>query len=189
MKAVNQSFPEFLILVYTVWRMQKLIMNIIIAIKITYDRFPCISIYSKPAEKGNKLIEQQGIFHVPDSFQEVIENSEGMIDRGVKMGEGWLLTSEMVTLIKNGVNNIVCCQPFGCLPNHIVAKGMARKLKNKYPYSNIVAVDYDPSATKVNQENRLKLMLSNARLNETFLKEKQEETNKAIAKQTAYACD
>ena len=66
---------------------------------------------------------------------------------------------------------------------------MARKLKNKYPYSNIVAVDYDPSATKVNQENRLKLMLSNARLNETFLKEKQEETNKAIAKQTAYACD
>ena len=140
-------------------------------------------------KKGNKLIEQQGIFHVPDSFQEVIENSEGMIDRGVKMGEGWLLTSEMVTLIKNGVNNIVCCQPFGCLPNHIVAKGMARKLKNKYPYSNIVAVDYDPSATKVNQENRLKLMLSNARLNETFLKEKQEETNKAIAKQTAYACD
>ena len=63
------------------------------------------------------------------------------------------------------------------------------RLKNKYPYSNIVAVDYDPSATKVNQENRLKLMLSNARLNETFLKEKQEETNKAIAKQTAYACD
>ena len=78
-------------------------------------------------KKGNKLIEQQGIFHVPDSFQEVIENSEGMIDRGVKMGEGWLLTSEMVTLIKNGVNNIVCCQPFGCLPNHIVAKGMAKK--------------------------------------------------------------
>ena len=87
------------------------------------------------------------------------------------MGEGWLLTSEMVTLIKSGVHNIVCCQPFGCLPNHIVAKGMTRKIKDKYPMANIVAVDYDPSATKVNQENRLKLMLSNARLSERFAKE------------------
>ena len=90
------------------------------------------------------------------------------------MGEGWLLTSEMVTLIKNGVHKIVCCQPFGCLPNHIVAKGMTRKIKDKYPMANIVAVDYDPSATKVNQENRLKLMLSNARLSERFAKEDEE---------------
>ena len=104
----------------------------------------------------------------------VIENSEGIINRGTKMGEGWLLTSEMVTLIKNGVHNIVCCQPFGCLPNHIVAKGMTRKIKDKYPMANIVAVDYDPSATKVNQENRLKLMLSNARLSERFAKEDEE---------------
>lgn len=87
------------------------------------------------------------------------------------MGEGWLLTSEMVALIESGIDNIVCCQPFGCLPNHIVAKGMMRKLKNAYPMANIVAVDYDPSATKVNQENRLKLMLSNARLTQQFQKE------------------
>lgn len=122
--------------------------------------------------KANKAIEQQGIFRPFDSFQEVIANSEDIINRGAKMGEGWLLTSEMVTLIKSGVNNIVCCQPFGCLPNHIVAKGMTRKIKNIYPNANIVAVDYDPSATRINQENRLKLMLSNARLNEQFLTHK-----------------
>ena len=81
------------------------------------------------------------------------------------MGEGWLLTCEMLDLINHGVNNIVCCQPFGCLPNHIVAKGMTRKIKDQYPDSNIVAIDYDPAATEINQENRLKLMLSNARAN------------------------
>lgn len=125
-------------------------------------------------KKAITAIQKQGTFRAPDTFQEVIENSEGIINRGTKMGEGWLLTSEMVTLIKNGVHNIVCCQPFGCLPNHIVAKGMTRKIKDKYPMANIVAVDYDPSATKVNQENRLKLMLSNARLSERFAKEDEE---------------
>lgn len=79
------------------------------------------------------------------------------------MGEGWLLTAEMVELISSGVNNIVCAQPFGCLPNHIVGKGMIRKIRGVYPHANIVAVDYDPGATKVNQENRIKLMLSTAK--------------------------
>lgn len=116
------------------------------------------------------IIKEEGSFRAPSSFQEVIACSEGMIHRGAKMGEGWLLTAEMVDLIHSGVNNIVCCQPFGCLPNHIVAKGMMRKIKNSYPMSNIVAVDYDPSATSVNQENRLKLMLANARLNQSFQK-------------------
>ena len=82
------------------------------------------------------------------------------------MGEGWLLTAEMLELIHSGVNNIVSAQPFGCLPNHIIAKGMSRKIKDKYPQANIVAVDYDPSATPINQENRLKLMLANAKLSE-----------------------
>lgn len=81
------------------------------------------------------------------------------------MGEGWLLTAEMVELIKKGYSNIVCTQPFGCLPNHIVAKGMIRPLKEQYPLSNIVPIDYDPSATKVNQENRIKLMLAVAKEN------------------------
>lgn len=124
-------------------------------------------------QKAIHAINKQGVFRAPDTFQEVIECSEGIINRGTKMGEGWLLTSEMVALIKSGVNNIVCCQPFGCLPNHIVAKGMTRKIKTKYPSANIVAVDYDPSATKVNQENRLKLMLSNARLTQRFAKEEE----------------
>lgn len=80
------------------------------------------------------------------------------------MGEGWLLTGEMLELIDTGVENIVCTQPFGCLPNHIVGKGMVRKIKDLHPQSNIVCIDYDPGATRINQENRIKLMLSNARM-------------------------
>ena len=79
------------------------------------------------------------------------------------MGEGWLLTAEMLELIENGYGNIVCAQPFGCLPNHIVGKGMIRRLRELHPEANIVPIDYDPGATRVNQENRIKLMLSVAR--------------------------
>ena len=78
------------------------------------------------------------------------------------MGEGWLLTAEMVELIHEGVENIVCTQPFGCLPNHIVGKGMIRAIREKNPDANIVAVDYDPGASEVNQQNRIKLMLDTA---------------------------
>ena len=84
---------------------------------------------------------------------------------GVKMGEGWLLTAEILELIESGVQNVICTQPFGCLPNHIVGKGMMRKIKEIYPESNIVAIDYDPSSAKVNQENRIKLMLANGMQN------------------------
>jgi predicted nucleotide-binding protein (sugar kinase/HSP70/actin superfamily) len=79
------------------------------------------------------------------------------------MGEGWLLTGEMMALIDEGVNNIVCTQPFGCLPNHVCGRGMMRRIKTLHPDANIVAIDYDAGATKVNQENRLKLMLATAR--------------------------
>ena len=82
---------------------------------------------------------------------------------GNKMGEGWLLTGEMLELIGDGIVDIVCTQPFGCLPNHIVGKGMIRAIKNHHADANIVAIDYDAGATKINQENRIKLMLSNAR--------------------------
>lgn len=118
--------------------------------------------------KAIKILKKEGTFRYPESFKEVKDCSIDIIDRGVKMGEGWLLTSEMVSLIRQDVNNIVCCQPFGCLPNHIVAKGMMRKIKNKYPMANVALIDYDPSATKVNQENRIKLMLSNAKFMEAF---------------------
>ena len=81
------------------------------------------------------------------------------------MGEGWLLSGEMMELAELGYGNIITVQPFGCLPNHIVAKGMARSVKERNPEANIVAIDYDPGATRVNQENRIKLMLSIAREN------------------------
>ena len=81
------------------------------------------------------------------------------------MGEGWLLTAEMLELAETGAKNIVCTQPFGCLPNHIVGKGMMKPIKELNPEINIVAVDYDAGASRVNQENRLKLMLANARRN------------------------
>ena len=104
-------------------------------------------------------------FHSPCSYKELKQMVEGVIGYGAKMGEGWLLTAEMVELIHSGYGNIVCAQPFGCLPNHIVGKGMIRRLRQLYPKSNIVPIDYDPGATRVNQENRIKLMLAVAKEN------------------------
>ena len=88
---------------------------------------------------------------------------KGVVGYGSKMGEGWLLTGEMLELVESGFENIVCTQPFGCLPNHINGKGMIRQIKQKYSKANIVAIDYDPGAPRVNQENRIKLMLAVAR--------------------------
>ena len=102
-------------------------------------------------------------FRAPGTFQDLRRMIHGYLGEGNKMGEGWLLTAEMLELIHTGTPNIVCTQPFGCLPNHIVGKGMLRKLKDDYPMSNVVAIDYDPGATKINQENRIKLMLANAK--------------------------
>lgn len=109
------------------------------------------------------LLEEEGSFDAPCPFEHVIRLNDGYISNGVKMGEGWLLTSEMLELADSGIKNIVCVQPFGCLPNHVCGKGMMRPIKERNPDINIVAVDYDPGASKVNQENRLKLMLSTAR--------------------------
>ena len=95
-----------------------------------------------------------------NKFDKTKNYSNGVLSHGTKMGEGWLLTAEMVELVETGYKNIVCAQPFGCLPNHICGKGVMKKIKSIYPDANIVAIDYDPSATKVNQENRIKLMLA-----------------------------
>lgn len=102
-------------------------------------------------------------FNVPSDYAEMKQLVNGVIGYGSKMGEGWLLTAEMIELAVNGYGNIVCAQPFGCLPNHIVGKGMIRKVRELHPEANIVPIDYDPGATKVNQENRIKLMLAVAR--------------------------
>ena len=111
------------------------------------------------------VIKEHGEFDPPHDFEELRGYADKYMHQGVKMGEGWLIPAEMAALAHGGVENIICTQPFGCLPNHIVAKGMSRVIKEAFPQANIVAVDYDPGATKVNQENRIKLMLANAKKN------------------------
>jgi predicted nucleotide-binding protein (sugar kinase/HSP70/actin superfamily) len=120
------------------------------------------SFLSKKQQDLIRIMEKDGRFTPPSSFKKTCHANEGYISSGVKMGEGWLLTAEMLELIESGVNNIVCAQPFGCLPNHIVGKGMMKPIKERHEGVNIVAIDYDPGATRINQENRIKLMLANA---------------------------
>ena len=110
-------------------------------------------------------VKKQPKFEAPANYAHVKTLVDGVIGYGNKMGEGWLLTAEMLELIECGFENIVCAQPFGCLPNHICGKGMIRKIKEIEDKANIVPIDYDPSATRVNQENRIKLMLAVAKEN------------------------
>ena len=84
---------------------------------------------------------------------------------GNQTGEGWFLTAEMIEYIEHGIDNIVCVQPFACLPNHVVGKGMIKKIRSKYPEANIVPIDYDPGASEANQTNRIKLMMTVAKDN------------------------
>ena len=119
-------------------------------------------IYSKQKELI-KMMKEQGSFEPLHDFEHLRHLADKYISQGVVMGEGWLIPAEMAALAQSGVDNIICTQPFGCLPNHIVAKGMSRAIKQDNPNANIVAIDYDPGATRVNQENRIKLMLANAK--------------------------
>ncbi len=125
-------------------------------------------------------------FNPPTAYSHLRELIYGIEGYGCKMGEGWLLTAEMLELIEGGYGNIVCAQPFGCLPNHIVGKGMIRRLRELHPDSNIVPIDYDPGATRVNQENRIKLMLSVARekMAEAEIHEVDRLVNKSRKKET-----
>lgn len=108
-----------------------------------------------------KTLGRQG-FYEPLSYRQLKKLAKGVINYGTHSGEGWLLTAEMLDLIHMDAPNIVCTQPFGCLPNHIVGKGMFKRIKELHPESNIVAIDYDTSAPAINQMNRIKLMVSNA---------------------------
>jgi predicted nucleotide-binding protein (sugar kinase/HSP70/actin superfamily) len=116
------------------------------------------------------IINENSDFDPPTPFDHTVSLADGYIETGVKMGEGWLLTAEMLELADKGITNIVCTQPFGCLPNHICGKGMMKPIKEKNPNINIVAIDYDAGATAVNQENRIKLMLANSK-NEEYAHE------------------
>ncbi len=111
-----------------------------------------------------EAIEAHGVFRPMTPFDHTISLTEGYIGLGTKMGEGWLLSAEMLELADSGVSGIVCTQPFGCLPNHICGKGMMKPIKEAIPGVNIVAIDYDAGATAVNQENRLKLMLAQSKV-------------------------
>ncbi len=109
-----------------------------------------------------RALEKSRRFEAPMPIEKVAKLAKPFLSLGNQYGEGWFLTGEMVELITTGVPNIVCIQPFACLPNHVVGKGVIKQLKNHYPQANIVAVDYDPGASEVNQLNRIKLMLSSA---------------------------
>ncbi|MBQ1401056.1 MAG: 2-hydroxyacyl-CoA dehydratase, partial [Firmicutes bacterium] len=113
----------------------------------------------KPARKA---LRESKRFDEPMHIEEIAEKASEIISIGNQCGEGWLLTGEMVDLIDNGVENIVCLQPFACLPNHVVGKGMMKPLRKRNPLANIAAIDYDPGASDVNQLNRIKLMMATA---------------------------
>ncbi len=102
-------------------------------------------------------------FAAPSKLEHVRQDASQVLQLGNQCGEGWFLAGEIVDLVKSGVPNVVCVQPFGCLPNHIVGKGVVKRVKELYPQANIAAIDYDPSASRVNQLNRIKLMLEVAR--------------------------
>ena len=131
-----------------------------LAVKIGIDQFLN---WLDGIERAMLKAEADAGFYAPGPFKELVEKPKGIISLGAKMGEGWLLTAEMIELVQGGYGNIVCAQPFGCLPNHIVGKGMVNKIRALYPSANITPIDYDPSATRVNQENRIKLMLAVAK--------------------------
>jgi len=118
-----------------------------------------IEMYRKPMRDA---LEKSERFAPPCNIYKMAEMASEVLDLGNCTGEGWLLTAEMIELIHSGAPNIICMQPFACLPNHVTGKGMIKALRRKYPESNIVAVDYDPGASEVNQLNRIRLMLSSA---------------------------
>ena len=114
---------------------------------------------------AREAFEESERFTPPAHIEHLAKAAEHIVSNGNQTGEGWFLTGEMLELMEIGVPNIVCIQPFGCLPNHVVGKGVIKKLRSENPKANIVAIDYDPGASEVNQLNRIKLMLSTAQRN------------------------
>lgn len=141
-----------------------------------------IEYFRRPMRRALNASER---FHQPMRINKIADKASEIISLGNQCGEGWLLTGEMVDLIDDGVENIVCMQPFACLPNHVTGKGMMKALRKRNPMANIAAIDYDPGASDVNQLNRIKLMMATAHKNlekkekaEEFGKEKSEAADK-----------
>ncbi len=118
-----------------------------------------IRLFKRPAIKA---LEKSKHFEAPMKIEHVAELAKPFLSLGNQYGEGWFLAGEMAELITTGTPNVVCIQPFACLPNHVVGKGVIKAMKNTYPQANIAAIDYDPGASEVNQVNRIKLLLSAA---------------------------
>ena len=111
---------------------------------------------------ATKAFAESKHFSPPAKIEHLAEMASDIVSLGNQTGEGWFLTGEMLELIENGAQNIICAQPFACLPNHVVGKGVIKELRRLHPQSNIVAIDFDPGASEVNQLNRIKLMLATA---------------------------
>ena len=121
-----------------------------------------IEYYRKPMKAA---LEKSKRFIPPNEIRELGAMAEPVVSLCNQTGEGWFLTAEIIELITEGVNNVICMQPFACLPNHVTGKGIIKEIKRRYALSNIVAIDYDPGASEVNQLNRIKLMLNAAEKN------------------------
>ena len=132
------------------------------AAKISELGIKAIKMLRKPMAEAFESSEH---FIAPSDIYETANAASDIVSLGNQTGEGWFLTGEMLELIHSGTPNIVCTQPFGCLPNHVVGKGVIKELRKRHPEANIVAIDYDPGASEVNQLNRIKLMLSTAQKN------------------------
>jgi predicted nucleotide-binding protein (sugar kinase/HSP70/actin superfamily) len=124
-----------------------------------------VKVLERYREPMREALERSNRFEPPANIEELIDMAKDIVSIGNQTGEGWFLTAELVELIQSGVKNNICTQPFACLPNHVTGKGVIKELRRRYKDSNIVAIDYDPGASEVNQLNRIKLMLSTAEKN------------------------
>ena len=123
---------------------------------------------------GKALAGSKKGYLPPCNIEELAEMVEDILSTGNQTGEGWILTAEMLEFMGHGIQNIVCLQPFACLPNHVVGKGVIKTIRNKYPEANIAPIDYDPGASESNQINRIKLLITIAKDN-IKLKEKRQQ--------------
>lgn len=129
-----------------------------------------------------KALTASNRFDGMEGIKEVADDASKILSLGNQTGEGWFLTGEMIELLKNDVPNIICMQPFGCLPNHIVGKGMVKELRHQFPGANIAPIDYDPGTSIVNQLNRIRLMLATAEKNMKKQAAEQSESQRALTK-------
>lgn len=131
-----------------------------------------LNIVNKMEKDYKQALENSSKGYLPPcNIEELAEMVKDILSTGNQTGEGWILTAEMLEFMKHGIQNIVCLQPFACLPNHVVGKGVIKTIRNKYPEANIAPIDYDPGASQSNQTNRIKLLLTIAKDN-IKLKEK-----------------